>query len=371
MAQEQGGLYIHVAYCRSKCKYCDFFSGGDRHAEWGRYTDALIRELNNRINENGCPFRTVYVGGGTPSLMPPEEFTRMANAIRPYSLDTEEFTLEANPDDISEEKLRVWKKGGVNRLSIGIQTFHDELLKAVGRRHNAETAEKAYKLARNYFSNISVDLMFGLPGQSVEMWCEDIARAISMRPEHISAYTLMYEPGTVMTVLRDAGRLAETSEDSVLEMYRILVDELKNAGYEHYEISNFALPDYRSRHNSSYWTQVPYIGIGPSAHSYDGLRTRKSNRPDIRGFLEGRDISETETLSDEELREEFVMTRLRMREGIPLEEFSTRFGEESYKRLIKDSRHFVAEGMLMMKDGYIRLTEKSVIVSDSVMTALF
>lgn len=370
MDQKRGGLYIHVAYCRSKCKYCDFFSGGDRNADWSRYTDALIRELKSRITENGCPFLTVYVGGGTPSLMPPAEFSRLAEAIRPYAMDAVEFTLEANPDDITEEMLRVWKESGVNRLSIGIQTFHDELLGAIGRRHNAETAEKAYLLSGNYFSNISVDLMFGLPGQTVEMWKKDVEKAISLHPKHISAYTLMYEPGTVMTALRDAGRIRETDDETVLEMYRILVDELKRAGYGHYEISNFTLPGYRSRHNTSYWTQVPYIGIGPSAHSYDGHRTRKANRPDIRDYLEGKDISETEILTDEELQEEYIMTRLRTLEGIPLNDFSARFGEKALIRLRNRAAKISADD-LSQSEARIALTEKSVPVSDRIIVELF
>lgn len=370
MVTERGGLYIHVAYCRSKCKYCDFFSGGDRHADWQRYTDSLIRELKSRNNENGCPFRTVYIGGGTPSLMPAEEFLRLNSAIAPYTEGAEEFTLEANPDDITEERLRVWKEGGVNRLSIGIQTFHDSLLSAIGRRHDAETALKAYGTARMYFSNVSIDLMFGLPGQTLDMWREDISKAVELKPEHISAYTLMYEPGTVMTALRDAGRFMETPEETVLEMYRTLTDELRGAGYEHYEISNFAIPGCRSRHNTSYWTQLPYVGIGPSAHSYDGHRIRKANRPDLPGYLEGRDISETEILSDDELREEFVMTRLRTKEGIPLKEFSIRFGDTSLRELLEDAMPLQADGSLANEDGHLHLTEKSVIISDSVMVAL-
>lgn len=370
MAQKRGGLYIHVAYCRSKCKYCDFFSGGDRNADWRSYTDALIRELNSRINEKGCPFLTVYVGGGTPSLMPPGEFCRLADAIRPYATDAVEFTLEANPDDISEEMLRVWKDCGVNRLSIGIQTLDDELLNAIGRRHNSSTALRSYHLAREFFSNISVDLMFGLPGQTMEMWRKDVETTISLQPEHISAYTLMYEPGTVITVLRDSGRLSETSEDIVIVMYRTLVEELKKAGYEHYEISNFALSGYRSRHNSSYWTQVPYIGIGPSAHSYDGLRSRKANRPDLRGYLEGKDVSETEILTDDELREEYIMTRLRTREGIPLEDFKRRFGSKAMCVLIEKART-VGNEDLELRNGRIALTESSVPVSDAIMVELF
>lgn len=370
MEKERGGLYIHVAYCRSKCKYCDFFSGGDSKADWKRYTDALIAELDRRINEPGCPFQTVYVGGGTPSLIPEEEFRRLAEAIKPYVRDAKEFTLEANPDDITDEKLRAWKEGGVDRLSIGIQTFHDNLLAAIGRRHDAATAIQAYRKAREYFSNISIDLIFGLPGQTTEMWAADLEEALSLRPEHISAYTLMYEPGTVMTALRDSGRLQETDDETTVGMYDMLVERLRDAGYEHYEISNFSQPGFRSRHNSSYWTQQPYIGIGPSAHSYDGNRIRKWNRTDLRAYLEGSDISETEALTPAELKEEYTMTRLRTAEGISLDDFEKRFGEESLKQLKEKARR-QEEGRLNIEDGRISLTESSVTISDQIIVELF
>ncbi|MDE6022867.1 MAG: radical SAM family heme chaperone HemW [Muribaculaceae bacterium] len=275
------GLYIHIAYCRKKCLYCDFFSAGERIADWHRYTDALIAELNERIEEMTCPLQTIYVGGGTPSLIPEDDFNRLIDALRPFAGNVVEFTIEVNPDDVCQEKLELWKRGGVNRISIGIQSFDNQLLSIVGRQHDAKTANDAYNLARQYFDNISIDLMFGLPGQTVKMWENDVEEAIRLKPKHISAYSLMYEPGTALTALRDKGRLEEIPEEESESMFRILIEKLRNAGYDHYEISNFALPGFRSRHNSSYWLQIPYVGIGPSAHSYDGINSRRSNKSDL------------------------------------------------------------------------------------------
>lgn len=379
--KEGCGLYIHVAYCRKKCIYCDFFSAGDRIADWHRYTDALISELQNRKEEIACPLRTVYVGGGTPSLMPAEEFLRLSVALKPYSGEVEEFTIEINPDDVSTEMLEVWKRGGVNRLSIGIQSFDDNLLASIGRRHDAMAARTAYRLARQHFDNISIDLMFGLPGQTIEMWKKDVDEAICMRPEHISAYSLMYEPGTALTALRDNGRVVETPEETTEEMFRILIEKLKESGYDHYEISNFALPGFRSRHNSSYWHQIPYIGLGPSAHSYDGVRTRKANRADIRGYLDHwasmhqtdhktDTLYDIEYLSDEELIEEYIMTRMRTREGIELEDFQNRFGEDVYEKLVGKYKVLQNEGLLIADSKRLALNESAILISDRIIVEL-
>ena len=174
LTPERGGLYVHVAYCRRKCIYCDFFSAGERIADWHRYVDALSAEFKKRISEVAYPLRTVYFGGGTPSLMPCEEFVRLCNVLKPYIADVEEFTVEVNPDDVNDVKLDTWRKAGVNRLSIGIQSLDDKVLSSLGRLHNASTARKAYAMSRRYFRNISIDLIFGLPGQSEEMWIRDL-----------------------------------------------------------------------------------------------------------------------------------------------------------------------------------------------------
>ncbi len=374
---ERGGLYIHIAYCRRKCIYCDFFSAGERIADWHRYVDALCSEFKERIKEMACPLRTAYIGGGTPSLMPADEFSRLSDFLQPYINNIEEFTIEVNPDDVDEKKLEIWKNAGVNRLSMGIQSFDDRVLTDLGRRHDATTARRAYELARRYFDNISIDLMFGLPGQTIEMWRHDLKEAIDMRPEHISAYSLMYEEGTALTVMRDSGRLEEASDETSEKMFLILIDELKKAGYDHYETSNFALPGYRSMHNSSYWIQKPYLGLGPSAHSYDGKRTRKANRADIRGYIDywnPRNIDkkpndtfyDTELLSDEELIEEYVMTRMRTRGGIPLEDFKKRFGEMAYSKIIDKCKALQDDGLLISNSDRISLNESVILISDSI-----
>ncbi len=378
---KRGGLYIHIAYCRKKCIYCDFFSAGERIADWHGYVDALCSEFRKRIIEMACPLRTVYFGGGTPSLMPADEFSRLCDFIKPYMGTVEEFTIEVNPDDVTEEKLEVWNKCGVNRLSMGIQSFDDKLLASIGRRHDALTAREAYKLARKYFDNISIDLMFGLPGHTLDMWKKDVAEAIRMRPEHLSAYSLMYEPSTVLTVLRDSGRVKEASEEISEQMFLFLIHQLKKAGYDHYEISNFALPGFRSIHNSSYWHQTPYLGLGPSSHSYDGQRKRKANRADIRGYLEywNKESSEqnksvpfyeTEILTYEQLKEEYIMTRLRTREGIPLNDFRLRFGEEAFVRLIAKAQSLKKQGLILIDIDSVSLSESSILISDSIIVDL-
>lgn len=383
---EGGGLYLHIAYCRRKCIYCDFFSAGDRIADWHRYVDALCAELEDRKQELAYPLRTIYIGGGTPSLMPIEEFFRLSDALLPYREQLEEFTIEVNPDDVNTEKLEAWKRGGVSRLSMGIQSFDDGLLSSIGRRHDAYTARRAYAMAREWFDNISIDLMFGLPGQTVDMWKDDLSEAISMAPEHISAYSLMYEEGTALTALRDNGKIVETPDEISERMFLILIQSLKNAGYERYETSNFALSGFRSHHNSSYWLQRPYLGLGPSAHSYDGLRTRRANKGDLRGYLdywapmpcdgksmqnhEKREIYEEEVLTDEELRDEYILTRMRTCEGIAFDDFERRFGKSLLKRLKDKSNRLKEMGLVDIYGARVCVSESAVMRSDSVILEL-
>lgn len=377
---EEGGLYIHVAYCRKKCLYCDFFSAGERIADWKRYVNAVINEFIIRKDEMAWPLRTVYLGGGTPSLMPGEEFIRLCAALAPYFAEVVEFTLEVNPDDVDEVMLKIWKNAGVNRLSIGIQTFDDKSLAAIGRSHDRQTALHAYQLARKVFDNISIDLMFGLPGQNLDSWRSDVETVLRLRPEHISCYALMYEEGTAFTTLRNQGRLKEAAEELSEEMFLLLIKKLADNGYDHYEISNFALPGHRSIHNSSYWLQKPYIGLGPSAHSYDGKRERKSNRADLRGYIDywsddeinshRREIIVKENLSDEELMEEYILTRMRMREGIPIHEFRSRFNDNMLEKLMRKCRSLSKQGLISTSENYISLNEKAILLSDSVIVEL-
>lgn len=373
----EGGLYIHIAFCRKKCIYCDFYSIGERKADWHGYVDALIEEFHFRTAELPSPLRTVYIGGGTPSLMPSGEFLRLCDAIAPYAKNVVEFTLEVNPDDVTPEKLNVWKGGGVNRLSMGVQSFNDDILESIRRRHNAEAAVDAYYMAKGIFGNISIDLIFGIPGQTPEMWKDDIRKAVYMKPEHISAYSLMYEPETALTLLRDRGEVTEAPEDVSETMMKILIQELSDCGYDHYEISNFALPGFRSSHNSSYWHGKPYLGLGPSAHSYDGNRCRSANKADLGSYLRHWSHSASsdgliirEYLSDEELLEEYIMTRLRTKEGINLEDFRRRFGNQEYLKLLNNSEWYLKSGSLSMQAGQLSISESAVLISDSIILAL-
>lgn len=381
------GLYIHIPYCARKCLYCDFFSGGVRIAEWDRLIRALCNELNLRVSEIGNPsdITTAYIGGGTPSLMPISHLRELVNHVRMLSPDIEEFTIEANPDDVNNETAKGWSEAGINRVSLGIQSFNDQELKTVGRRHTGEDAIRAYNILRQYFVNISIDLIYDMPGQTDETWIANLQKAIQLNPQHISAYSMMYEPGTALTLLRDKGEIRSADEVSVARWYEMLSGMLSGAGYEHYEISNFAKSGFRSKHNSLYWQHLPYLGLGPSAHSYDGQNIRRANPPDIRGYLDffTSHISETtidnpqvntfyieENLSEEEILEEIIMLRLRTSEGINLEEINQRFGNSVRDRLMARATPNILAGNLELSENHLHLTPKAVLLSDSIILSL-
>ncbi|MBD5184247.1 MAG: radical SAM family heme chaperone HemW [Bacteroidales bacterium] len=375
-SQENFGIYIHFPFCRRKCIYCDFYSVGERLADWEAFARAVENEFSALSLPSGV-FPSLYMGGGTPSLAPAELISRFRRMI---PVEVGEFTIEVNPDDVTEEKARAWREAGVNRVSMGIQTLNDDELKAIGRRHTADQAEKAYYILRKYFSNISLDLIFGLPGQTLSSLSATLDRFIEMRPEHISAYSLMYEERTALTRMRDSGKVEEIPDEDSVEMFRLVTSKLKEAGYERYEISNYALPGYRSHHNSNYWKGIPYIGLGPSAHSYDGDRTRRYNLPDLALYIKeygdqikeyGDHIKEYEFLSEEELREEMIMTRLRMIEGLDLLEFEDRFGKEERISLEKRAKPYLSSGDLIYMHDHIALSESGVMISDEIISELF
>ena len=390
------GLYIHIPFCRRRCLYCDFFTVGERLADWPVYVDAILAEARFRrvpVNEY-----TLYIGGGTPSLMPPEEFNRLANGIQQLYGTPVEFTIEVNPDDVTPQLARVWKQAGVSRVSMGVQSLVDDELKAIGRRHDSATAINAYQILRSQFENISLDLMFGLPGQSLDSFDCSINGVLELRPEHISAYSLMYEERSALTKLRDMGRIEETDEDDSCAMFELLSHRLKEAGYEQYEISNYALgSENRSRHNSLYWAGAPYIGLGPGAHGYDGQRLRTHNVQDIKHYIDfwnssqgqvnvpepsqgqanvPEHVAQTEILTDSDLREEMVMTRLRTREGLDLAEFKSKFGALCYEALLKSAFPHLRAGKLEIlsdepEGHYLALTHKGIFISDDIISSLF
>lgn len=377
------GIYVHVPFCRKRCIYCDFYSVGDRVAVWGDYVTALLEEASSRIHDmasfSGGGPKTLYIGGGTPSLMPDEEFRRLAGGLKGLLGETGEFTIEVNPDDVSSRKSAVWRECGVDRVSMGVQSLVDSELMTIGRRHDAATAKEAFYILRKDFDNISLDLMFGLPGQTLDSLRTSVEGVVDMNPEHISVYSLMYEERTALTRMRDSGKVAVQPEEDSVEMFRWLSSRLGEAGYEHYEISNYARDGFRSRHNSLYWNGRPYFGLGPGAHSYDGARTRMANFPDLRAYLsfwlekKGDPPVGTECLGDDELREEMIMTRLRTREGLPLDRFEAAFGSGALQTLMTAAAPWLECGFLLLTENPRRLalTSRGVMVSDEIMASLF
>ena len=318
------GIYVHIPFCESRCKYCDFFST-TRLEQRDAYVEAVAKEVVQRNkylpSQN---VHTVYFGGGTPSMLSVEQIGRILGELRKYYVfDADaEITTEANPSDINEEKLRGWKKLGINRLSIGIQSFQDAQLKQIGRRHNAEQARQAVRMARDAgFENISIDLMYGLPGETLKEWKEDVEEALKLEVEHVSAYCLSYEEGTPLTRALMRKEIEEVDEETENAMYDWLTERLSRAGIERYEVSNFAKKGFESQHNSSYWNGTPYLGLGAGAHSYDG-KTRQWNVSDleqyIRGVEQGETYFEKEVLTKNDLYNEYIMLKIRTREGVNL-----------------------------------------------------
>lgn len=375
---------MHVAVCRSKCLYCDFYSRPlIKDFDWERYLNAIIMELKSRgVVMKGKSEITLYLGGGTPSLIPNHLFVNFSNqlisevrAACGVSTLIPEITMEVNPDDVTPESASIWRQGGINRISMGVQSLNDEELRVIGRRHDSATVSRAYEILIQYFSNISLDLMFGLPGQTLPSLSRTLDSFIKMRPQHISAYSLMYEERTALTRLRNSGKIDEADEDLSAEMFDLISRKLTEAGYQRYEISNYALPGFESAHNSSYWENIPYIGIGPSAHSYDGRLRRSRNYSDINAYIDniesGKLEQEIETLTQKELQEERIMTELRTSRGIDLLQFEEDFGSDEVKRLKRKSSAFISNGLLSESRNRLCLTDHGVMISDEIISSLF
>lgn len=372
------GVYVHIPFCASRCSYCDFFSTLRLDEVGHDYVEALIAEARLRKAElNGEPVKTLYMGGGTPSQLPLPLLARLIDGLK-ATLDlnaVQEFTLEANPDDVTPEWCAAVRALGVNRVSMGVQSFQDAVLRLVGRRHTARQAIDAVASLRHAgIDNISIDLIYGLPGQTLETWAESVRQAVDLRPQHISAYGLTYEPGTRLWQQRECGEVVEASEDQYLDMYRILVGLLQVAGYEHYEISNFALPGYRSRHNSSYWNETPYLGLGAAAHSYDGTM-RRSNPADLCGYIRritsGQPACQVEDLAWWERYDERVMLGLRTADGVDAHRLRSDFGDKAWAHFVSEARrHIDAGNMICTDDGRYILTSEGIVLSDSVMRDL-
>lgn len=369
------GIYIHIPFCKSRCIYCGFYSTTLLDLR-KKYINAVCREMELRKNYIREPFSTIYLGGGTPSLLDEAELTKLFLYINNvYDVDRNaEITMECNPDDITPEFTNMLSRLSINRVSMGAQTFADSRLRLLHRRHNSDEVKHAVKLLREAgIKNISIDLMFGFPDESLSQWKEDISAALALNVEHISAYSLMYEEDTPLWKMLDTGKVKEIDEELSLAMFKELVRQLTDAGYEHYEISNFARPGYRSRHNSSYWHQVPYIGLGAAAHSF-ALNSRQWNVADLKLYIEkinnGIIPMEREELDNDTTFNDIITTALRTSDGIDLNAMETRLGKRYRNTLISASGKHIEQGLLEIRHDRLRLTSEGIFISDMVMSDL-
>ncbi|MGN1256469.1 MAG: radical SAM family heme chaperone HemW [Bacteroidaceae bacterium] len=367
------GLYIHVPFCRGRCIYCDFYSTTEG-AEWkSRYVSALLQEIRHRKDELPLArVHSIYIGGGTPSQLPPDMLAVILKEVYTlFPVDSDaEVTVEANPDDVTAEWLSVLRHTPVNRLSMGVQTFDDGLLCLLQRRHTSDQAVRAVEQVYAHgINNVSIDLIYGLPGQTMAQWQNDVCRSLSLDVQHLSAYALSYEEGTPLARMLSRGDVDEVDEELSLRMYEYLMDATREAGFLHYEISNFSLPNMHSRHNSAYWQGIPYLGLGPGAHSYDGVRTRRWNLSDLRAYVtapSGMPPYQTEVLTDDELYDELVMTRLRTCEGLSLDLLQ----DQDRDYCLAQAQSHLYAGRMECEGNYIRLTRKGIFTSNDIISDL-
>ncbi|WP_419024881.1 radical SAM family heme chaperone HemW [Emergencia sp.] len=359
------GIYIHIPFCLSKCSYCGFYSrGGAAAAEQESYIQSLINDIKMYSSLYGSRYLvdTIFIGGGTPSILDPGLIGQVLDALRAHFDITEdaEITIESNPKTLTEEKLRAYRRLGINRLSIGLQSFDENCLRRLGRVHTAQDFADNFQMARTCgFDNINVDLMFAIPGHTMEIWEDTLGRAIDLAPEHISFYSLQIEEGTPFYDMFMAGEFDQIPDDVDREMYHIAIRRFKEAGYEHYEISNCAKPGRQCRHNLKYWSMEDYLGIGSGASSYvDGIRF---TQPPLSFFHEN-------GLADDTA--EFVFTGLRKTSGINLDAFKERYGR-AFWNIFADRRSALSQyfesGQLVEEDGILRLTEEGFDISNAIM----
>lgn len=370
------GLYIHVPFCQKRCLYCDFYSNTDMGYQEA-YLSALIREMELRKNYlEGETLETIYLGGGTPSQLSVENLNRIFEAIYRYFPVNQdmEITLEANPDDMTPAYVAALSSLPVNRISMGVQSFDAADLKFLNRRHDREEALRAVHLCQEHnLYNISIDLIYGLPGQTPEKWQKNLDEVLRLDIPHISAYHLIYEEGTALYRLLEAGKITPVDEETSLALFTLLIENLSAAGYQHYEISNFARPGWYARHNSSYWKGKKYLGLGPSAHSYNGTEREwnVSSLPEwIKGIQTGKVALESEQLDENTCYNEYIMTHLRTMWGIDLNELSEKFGENKLKYCLNIAQTYEKRNLLLQKDGKLTLTKDGIFVSDGIMSDL-
>ena len=367
------GIYLHIPFCRKRCHYCDFFKSTDL-SQKARLLEGLRKELESRAPELASEeINTIYLGGGTPSVLLIDELKDILQTIRQnYKIAPDaEITMEANPDDLSQAILSALREIGFNRLSMGVQSFSETDLKLMNRRHGVMQAVQSVKWAKTAgFKNISIDLIYGLPNQTLEEWERNVRIAVELDVQHISAYNLTYHEGTVFYDRLKKGILKELPDELSLQQFELLISILKDAGFEHYEISNFCKPGLYSQHNSSYWKSKKYLGIGPSAHSFD-LVTRRWNVSSVSGYLDGvennKPYSESEILTEQDRFNDYIITGLRTIWGISKELIQTEFSDRYLAHFQKIRDKYLSSGHVIENSGIVGLSPVGLFISDQIM----
>ena len=370
------GIYIHIPFCKQACHYCDFhFSTSMKKKD--EMVLALAKEIRMRKSEfKNETIETIYFGGGTPSVLTTTEIQLLIDAVyENYSVaENPEITLEANPDDLSKERIIELSKSPINRLSIGIQSFFEDDLVMMNRAHNSAEATRCLEIAKQYFDNISLDLIYGIPAMSNEKWKQNIETALSFGIPHISSYALTVEPKTALNKLIQTGKIAKPNDDLAQEHFTILVETLEANSFIHYELSNFGKENYFSKNNSAYWLGKKYIGIGPSAHSYDSISRSwnvSNNSVYLKSLEENKLSNETEILSKSDLYNEYIMTGLRTIWGVSLDRIATEFGNDYLDYLQKQAQKFIDDDLLFVENSILKPTQKGKFLTDGIASDLF
>ena len=370
------GIYIHIPFCKQACHYCDFHFSTSLKKK-GELIQCIAKELVLRKDElNNETVETIYFGGGTPSLLNSEELELLIKTVyKNYTVtDNPEITLEANPDDLSNDVIAQLSKSPINRLSIGIQSFFERDLKLMNRAHNSKEAMVCLEEATKHFDNISIDLIYGIPGLSNEEWIENIESTLSFNVPHISCYALTVEPKTALASFIKKGVIENVDDDLAQEQFQLLVEKLEVSGFVNYELSNFGKPNYFSKNNSAYWQGKSYLGIGPSAHSFNGDQRSwnvSNNTKYIKSIQNNELPSEVETLSRTDKFNEYIMTGLRTIWGVSLEKVKHDFGEDFKNYLLQQSEIYIKEHLLYIDDDKLLTTKKGKFLSDGIASSLF